>query len=374
MAPAESGVRAPSRNFVLMLQRGSSALKSALLQVTLCTALASFAAPCTASDLQQQTIQSALAQLSAHYDDVAHRMGAAAAIDLQERLNSDLGAMLEDQPPPGYPTQDWHERLNDLASLDASIVSQAVAGKSDPIATAHGAVERLLLARTDHTLQPYALYVPATLATNRALVVLLHGNPQTEAEIMASPYFRNLADETGTIVAAPYGRAIYDFAPPADDEVYQLADEIAAAFGIPAQRTYLAGYSMGGFSVFKLVPRQPERWAAVMCIAGGVYFSEVDRVIAALRNKPLYVITGTKDESIPTRYPQNTATYLANAGVPTGLYVQPSGTHLLATLMPVLEPAWRDMLSGRIPAGVRPMGTAQVPAATLPMPARGVVP
>ena len=338
------------------------------------SALVFITAPCAAAELQQQQIQAALGQLSSHYDDVARGMGAAAALDLQERLNSDLGAMLEDQPPPGYPAQDWHERLNDLASLDASIVTQAIAGKSDPIATAHGAVERLLLARTDHTLQPYALYVPATLATNRALVMLLHGNPQTEAEIMASPYFRMLADETGTIVAAPYGRAIYDFAPPADDEVYQLADEIAAAFSIPSQRTYLVGYSMGGFSVFKLVPRRPERWAAVMCIAGGVYFSEVDTVIAALRNKPLYVITGSRDESIPTRYPQNTATYLASAGVPTGLYVQPSGTHLLATLMPVLEPAWHDMIGGRIPARVRPVGTAQVPAVGVPMPGRGVAP
>jgi len=336
-------------------------------------ALAALSSPCTAAPLEQQKIQSALTQLVKHYDDVSRRMGPTAALDLQERLSSDLGVMMEDQPPAGYPAQDWHERLNDLADLDASIVTQAVAGKSDPIASAHGAVERLLLARSDHTLQPFALYVPATLVQNPALVVLLHGNPQTEAEIMASPYFRKLADQTGTIVAAPYGRAIYDFAPPADDEVYQVAEEISAVFNIPPQRTYLVGYSMGGFSVFKLAPLHPERWAAVMCIAGGVMYSESDMVIAALQHKPLYVVTGTKDESIPTKYPQNTATYLASAGIPTGLYVQPSGTHWLATLMPALTPAWHDMIDGRIPARVRPNGTAQLPV-TAPMPGRGVVP
>lgn len=329
--------------------------------------------PAAASELEQQKLRTALSQLSMHFDAVTRSMGPAATLDLQERLNTDLGAMTEDAPPSGYPAADWHERLNALADLDASIVAQAVAGKSEPLNNVHGVVERLMLARTDQTLQPYALYVPHTLAPNPALVILLHGNPQTEAEIMSSPYFRTLADETGTIVAAPYGRAIYDFAPPADDEVYQLADEIAAAFHIPAQRTYLAGYSMGGFSVFKLVPRQPDRWAAVMCVAGAVYNSEVQTVISALRRKPLYVITGSSDDSIPTKYPQNTATYLASAGIPTGLYVQPSGTHLLWTLMPALRSAWHDMLSGRISANARPGRSSEALPAIAPTVGKGMV-
>src|SRR5271166_3739091 len=214
----ERAVRATARA-ALALAMGSLA----------CGALAM---PSSAGQLQANEVQAAMAQLAAHYDDVALHMGPAAAADLQERLSTDFGAMLEDLPPAGYPAADWHDRLNDLAALDASIVAQAVAGKSEPIDTAHGAVERLVLARSDHTLQPYAMYVPATLSKDPALVVLLHGRPQTEAEIMASPYFRKMADETGTIVAAPYGRAIYDFSPPADDEVYQVADEVAAAFHI----------------------------------------------------------------------------------------------------------------------------------------------
>lgn len=333
-----------------------------LAAIAFAAALAAISAQSIAGDLEQQKLRSALSQFSAHYEEVAHHMGPSAALDLQERLNSDLGAMLEDSPPPGYPAADWRERLSQLANLDASIVAQAVAGKSLPIENVHGVVERLLLARTDHTLQPYALYVPQTLAPNPSLAILLHGNPQTEAELMASPYFRTLADETGTILAAPYGRGIYDFAPPADDEVYQLADEIAAAFHIPPNRTYLAGYSMGAFSVFKLVPQHPERWGGVMCIGGSLYHSEADTVIAAMSRKPLYVVTGAKDDSIPTKFPQNTATYLASTGIPTGLYVQPSGTHMLATLMPALRSAWLDMLSGRISAQAVPNGTAQLPA------------
>jgi dienelactone hydrolase len=338
-------------------------LQAMLPLAACCLSLGALVAPSLAGQLQQHELQAALTQFTTHYDEVSRRMGPAAAADLQERLSTDLGAMLEDLPPPGYPPEDWHDRLNDLASLDAGIVAQVVAGKSDPIATAHGAVERLVLARSDQTLQPYALYVPATLAPDPALVVLLHGHDQTEAEIMASPYFRKMADETGTIVAAPYGRALYDFAPPADDEVYQVADEVAATFHISPRRVYLVGYSMGGFSVFHIAPQHPEHWAAVMCIAGAVLYSQADVVSRALQKKPLYVVTGTRDDSIPTTYPQRTASYLANNGVPTGLYVQPSGTHFLATLMPVLDPAWHDMLAGRIPARVRPNGLTQLPIA-----------
>src|SRR5262249_20985598 len=149
--------------------------------------LAGGALPGSAGELQQHQVQAAMTQLAAHYDDVARRMGPAAAADLQERLNADFGAMLEDMPPPGYPPQDWHDRLNDLAALAASIVARAVAGRSEPIASAHGAVERLITARSDRTLQPFALYVPQTLAADTPLIVLLHGRPQTEAEIMASP-------------------------------------------------------------------------------------------------------------------------------------------------------------------------------------------
>jgi len=146
---------------------------------------------------------------------------------------------------------------------------------------------------------------------------------------------------------------------------------VATAFHVNSRRVYLVGYSMGGFSVFKVAPEHPEHWAAVMSIAGAVLYSQSDVVIQALQRKPLYVVTGTKDDSIPTSYPQRTASFLASSGVPTGLYVQPSGTHLLATLMPVLDPAWHDMLAGRIPASARPNGLTQLPIAAPPPPSKG---
>lgn len=285
------------------------------------------------------------------------------AADLELRIDDDIGMLLSGEVPDDFSQADWNARLDGIATLDSSIVSQVVAGASEPLAGSRGLVERLTLTRTDRTLQPFALYVPATTGPHPSLVVLLHGQPQTEAEILSLPYFRELADSTGTIVAAPYGRGIYDFAPPADDEVYQVAQTVASAFGVDPHRIFLAGYSMGGFSVFKIGPEHAAQWAAVMCIAGSVLNSEAQAVREGFGRTRMYIVNGSKDVNIPAIYGTQTAQWLAGVGIPTGFYQQPNGTHYLPTLMPVLGRAWHEMLGGYIglDAQPAPSGGGQLP-------------
>jgi poly(3-hydroxybutyrate) depolymerase len=67
------------------------------------------------------------------------------------------------------------------------------------------------------------MYVPPTVpATRASLAIVLHGNPQTEAELLGKPALRRVADSTGTILVAPFGRGIYDFEEPAATDVYDL--------------------------------------------------------------------------------------------------------------------------------------------------------
>ena len=317
-------------------------------------------------------IRGALTALSDHYQTITAKMGSDQVLDLQERLDTDLGWMPDATPAPGYDQGQWQDRLALQAHLDSAIVTQAAAGASAPLAASAGLSEHLVVSRVDGKLAPYALYVPPGYARDVRLVVLLHGNPQTESELLSSRYFRALADETGTIIAAPYGRGIYDFAPPAGDEVYQVAEEVGAAFHVPPNRIYLAGYSMGGFSVFKIGRLRPQQWAAVMAIAGAAYGSEIDLVRQAFAHMQVFVITGTHDESIPTQYPQNTALYLSSVGVSTGLYIQPGGTHYLPTIWPMVSAAWHDMLAGKIRASAWPKGVANTqlgPPTTIDVPA-----
>jgi poly(3-hydroxybutyrate) depolymerase len=171
---------------------------------------------------------------------------------------------------------------------------------------------------------------------------MLHGRGESETNMLGVSYFRQLADRTGTILAAPWGRGAAEFEGAASTDVYDARTAVKRAFGVDARRTYLVGYSMGGFAVFKIGPSH--EWAAVLDISGAMLNSEV--VDFAWRATPVYVVTGKRDVVVPPALCEETAAYLASGGVPTTFYEQPDGEHWLRTLMPALSGAWDDMYAG----------------------------
>jgi dienelactone hydrolase len=90
-----------------------------------------------------------------------------------------------------------------------------------------------------------------------------------------------------------------------------------------------------------------------MSIAGSLLGSDASRAVAMLRHTPIYVLTGTDDQSIPTQWPTATAAYLALAGLNVSFYSQKGGSHHLISLLSILTQAWSDMLHQivRAPAG-----------------------
>ena len=315
----------------------------------LLAATAAFRYPAFADEpIGQSQLETARMSLATHYADVAKRAGGEQAAALTERIDSDIGGFLSGDVPSNLTKTAWTARLNALAALDSSLVAQLVSGAPDPIAGAHGLVERLFKSKVDGTLEPFALYVPNSAGSEPTLVILLHGNPQTEAEVLVGPYFQSLADLTGTIVAAPLARGVPGYPPPAGDDVYQVADEVRTAYNVAPHRTFLVGYSNGGFAVFRIGPTRPDAWSGVMCIAGAVDNSEAAQVKSAFYKTRIYVVNGAHDENIPPQLGKQTAQWLAGVGVPTGFYQEPTGTHFLFTLMPTLTSAWRDMIHGSI--------------------------
>ena len=304
--------------------------------------------PCRGDIDPSKGVAQALIRLQAHQAVAAHVLGEDGVQLLGDRLADDLEGFDGAIPPPGFSQSAWTERLNTLAVLDASIVQQVLDGKREPLAGVQGLAERLLVSRVDGTWQPIAVYVPQHLDPHPSLVVLLHGRPQTESEILSSPYFRKLADATGTIVAAPWGRGHYDFFGVAADDVYQTADDVASAYNIDTSRVFLVGYSMGGFAVFKVGPIRGERWAAVMSISGSILNSETTAFLKAFYRKNIYVVNGKLDDAIPPQFGESTAQFLASQGMNVGFYQEPTGTHMIPTFIPSLTKAWNDMLSGAV--------------------------
>ncbi len=157
------------------------------------------------------------------------------------------------------------------------------------------------------------------------------GVGETETELLAPAFVQNLAEQSGAIVIAPYGRAYFDYAG-SESDVYDALDAAKSAFTIDARKRFIAGFSMGGFSVYRIAPMKPHEWAGVMSISGSLLKPEADSLTAELRTTPFYVVTGELDDDIPCRISTAAAVYLRYNGVPVSYYMQPNGVHRLSSL------------------------------------------
>lgn len=317
----------------------------------------------SASDLRvslRTTAGAYLADIAA----IAPVAGHETTFDYYERLNEDL-VELDSAVPEGYAPEQWSQTVTRTANLDLDLATQLIHRSYRSMASVRGLAEILVRASRDGTMQPAAVYVPTGYVPGRPapLIVLLHGDPQSETQLLAAPYLAALADQTGTIVVAPWGRGYHDFRGSASD-VYDALHEAQRAFTIDPQKRFLAGYSMGGFSVFEVAPEHPESWDAVMCIAGSILGSDSERVIARMARTPFYILTGSADETIPTQYPTSTAAFLSAAGFDVSFYSQLGGSHRLSSLMPILTQSWNDMLRGIMRAPPPSFGKLALPAET----------
>lgn len=304
---------------------------------------------------QGQALTAQYQRIEQNYATLQQIVGKDLALDIAVRAQTDVTSLQDPQDrAPDFPSADWDERLLNVASLDVSLIQQAFRGASDPIPRQPGLYERLMRSSVDGKFDSYAIYIPPSAGAGSPVVLLLHGRPQTEGDLLSMRYFRALADRTHAILIAPWGRGLYDFTPPADSDAYTLLESVTAALHLDRRRTYLAGYSMGGFALFKVSQLIPERWAALLCISGAILNSEAPTFAFRFKSTPVYVVGGANDENIPPADTRATAIFLHLAGVPVSYYLEPRGTHYLPTLVPALSAAWGDMLDNiqREPVGL----------------------
>ena len=303
------------------------------------------------------TLHSVAATYYSNVATIARITGRDTTMDYYQRLIDD--ADLLGNVPDGYPPEVWTHIIDGATRLDLSLATQLLAQSYRPLASIRGLGETLIASSKDGTMQPIAAYVPNSYVPGRKapLIVFLHGRLQSESSLIAGKYVEDLAEETGTIVVAPYGRGYYDFGG-SESDVYDALAAATQAFSIDPRKRYLAGYSMGGFSVYAVAPIHPDRWSAVMSIAGALLGSRSNEVTAMLPRTPFYILTGAKDQNIPTQYPTTTAVFLRSAGIPVTFYSDPEATHRLYTLRNLLARAWNDMENGvvRTPVTLKASG------------------
>lgn len=287
----------------------------------------------------------------ASYDGILARYPQAAqalkGLHLPQRLDDDAAA-LDAKVPDGFSEADWQATLSTLVGLDTNLVDQ-LAGSPSSFSLEVGLHEQIVRSAVDRGLDAVGVYVPATHIQSVAIVI--HGNPQTESELLAQPYLRILADETGTILIAPYGRGSYDFEGPPTADLYGLTLLLQRIPALATLPFYLVGYSMGGFTAYKIGPDAPITWSGVLDISGSLVGSASAQVRKRWQHTRIYVVHGGNDTSIPTRFARDTAVFLFNSGIPVSYYEQGGAGHYLRELMPSVGRAWHDMLAGTVRDG-----------------------
>ncbi len=150
---------------------------------------------------------------------------------------------------------------------------------------------------TDHSIsindveREYRVYVPESLSSPRALIVVLHGGGGDGATVADSPseplaVFRTIADREGAVVVYPQGlpardragdRAGWDdcrndntVASGADDVDFlsTLITEITGAYALSKDATFVAGTSNGAQMAQSLAFSRPDLLGAIATFAG----------------------------------------------------------------------------------------------------------
>lgn len=332
------------------------------------------AAPATVSSASASSANPTIAErmdavhreMVTHFDRIVALSGD--AVTIETRIDADQPSIEQAFKPTWLDQTEFQEYSSELVTLDASLIDQLSTGNFHRIAGVRGADEIFVRSPHDHSLQPAALYVPTTYdpAKPTPLVLFLHGKFWTEIDYMAMPFFRQLAESTGAIVVAPYGRGDIQYVDPAPADVYATLDAVVGALNIDRKRIYLAGHSMGGFGVFEVGPQQANRFAGFLCASGSMTNDDRDAVLRTFQDKPVYVVSGTLDDNIPNSYSVLTVQYLHDAGIPVLYFPQIGAGHSIKLIFPAFTQAWRAMLNGTRPSGDTVMPGALPPGSELP--------
>lgn len=136
------------------------------------------------------------------------QVGSSQALDLAERLAQDENdAALA--PTRSY-AADRQDALERQVTLDIQAIADLAAQSPQAMTLKRtGLYETFVRSSADGLLLPAAVYVPANARRGGPLALILHGLQESETNLLALPYFRRLADRTGTVLVAPYARGAY---------------------------------------------------------------------------------------------------------------------------------------------------------------------
>jgi predicted esterase len=187
----------------------------------------------------------------------------------------------------------------------------------------------------------YALFVPRKAARSKSpapLIIALHGLG-TPPQMLVND-LPDGAERHGYIVAGPSGYrpdGWYGFVRPgmgesdsrksaySEQDVLNVLEIVRRDHNIDERRIYLAGTSMGGTGALHLARKYAGQWAAVAAMAPLV--PNAGEGFEVMRDTPLLIMIGDRDELLPIEGMRNSLARLREAGVKVQYFEIRGGGH-----------------------------------------------
>ncbi len=169
------------------------------------------------------------------------------------------------------------------------------------------------IAVRDRTYQ-YALSVPLTYQPTKGygLVVCLHGAGFTGESYLER--WQSRLGEDYLLVCPTYPAGAW-FTRRAEDLVIAVVRKVQRQYHIDPDRIFLTGMSNGGIGAWLIGMHQAPMFAGIAPMAGGLD-AVLMPFLANLRNTPVYMIHGAKDQVMPVELSRSISRELAALGYP----------------------------------------------------------
>jgi predicted peptidase len=174
----------------------------------------------------------------------------------------------------------------------------------------------------------YLMYLPEQYDRSQKrwpLILFLHGSGQRGSNLQAVKK-HGLPKEVETkrdfpfIVISPQCPNGREWS---SEYLGELLDDIISHYRVDPDRVYLTGMSMGGYGVWDLASRYPEKFAAIAPVCGGGNSARAAR----LRGVPAWVFHGARDNEVPLAEAQAMVNALKRAGGTVKFTIYPKAGH-----------------------------------------------
>lgn len=207
----------------------------------------------------------------------------------------------------------------------AGLVSRVEVGE-DVIAAERGQLRRAFRSELDGTLQPYMIRLPDDYdpAKRYPLIVFLHGSASDETDLPSAGFLSR--GNSFEMCPRARGTSHSYLTPESQVDIAEAVADVRASYPIDTDKIVLAGFSMGGYGVYRTFWEHPTAYRALAVISGdpdlGNRWSDEKghpdftdpEYLKPFTGVPIFVFHGKADRNCPYKLAERAVHELRSAG------------------------------------------------------------